>query len=89
MLAAAAVPGIKPGVDIGKVNLVDIYPFTAALLNVKPAKSDGSIAPFCDALRNRPEECGVAGSNGSYSLRWFLAHNSASSDARFAASSER
>ena len=38
---------------------VDLYSLMAEILKIKPAKTDGSIAPLCSILMNPPASCAV------------------------------
>jgi predicted AlkP superfamily pyrophosphatase or phosphodiesterase len=54
----AAGPGIRAGIEIKPFNNVDVYSLLAQLLHIEPAKTDGTLNTFCDALIERPPSCG-------------------------------
>jgi len=44
-------PAIKPGLPNQPFDNIDLYSVMAEILKIKPAETDGSIAPLCSILK--------------------------------------
>lgn len=56
-LFVASGPAIARGTSLGTVENVGVYSLLAHLLGIRPALTDGTLRPFCAALRPRSASC--------------------------------